>query len=116
MRTLLLVSAALLLSLTGVAATTATHNNGVRLSDAEIEAKIKFKLAKSKIGKDGITCHVKNGIAYWQGNTNVMQHKGAATRMAKTAGAIQVVNNIKLSDEAKGNFGGAVKKVEVKKE
>jgi len=116
MRTLLLLSTALLFSLNGVAATTPTHNNGPRLSDAEIEAKIKVKLAKSKIGKDGITCHVKNGIAYWQGSTNVMQHKGAATRMARTAGAIQVVNNIKLTDEARGNFGGGVKKVEVKKE
>jgi osmotically-inducible protein OsmY len=115
MRTLVLVCAALLFSFSGLASTTVTHNNGPRLSDAEIEGKIKTKLAKSKIGKDGITCHVKNGIAYWQGNTNVMQHKGAATRMAKTAGAIQVVNNIKLSDEARGNFGG-VKKVEVKKE
>jgi len=115
MRTVLLVLAALLFSFTGTASTAPTHNNGVRLSDAEIEAKIKTKLAKSKIGKDGFTVHVKNGIATWQGTTNVMQHKGAATRMARTAGAIQVVNNIKLSDEAKGNFGGAVKKVEVKK-
>ena len=115
MRTLLLVLAALLFSFNGVAATTPSHTGGVRLSDAEIEAKIKTKLAKSKIGKDGITVHVKNGIATWQGSTNVMQHKGAATRMARTAGAIQVVNNIKLSDEARGNFGGGVRKVEVKK-
>lgn len=115
MRTLLLVFTAVLLSFNGLAATV-PHNNGVRLSDAEIEAKIKTKLAKSKIGKDGITVHVKNGIAFWQGTTNVMQHKGAATRMARTAGAVQVVNNIKLSDSARGNFGGVVKKVEVKKE
>jgi hypothetical protein len=31
----------------------------------------------------------------------VVQHKGAATRMAKTAGAKQVVNNIQISDAAK---------------
>ena len=116
MRTLPLVLTALLVSFTGMAATPTPHSNGVLLSDAEIEAKIKTKLAKSKIGKDGITVHVKNGIATWQGNTNVMQHKGAATRMARTAGAIQVVNNIKLSDAAKGNFGGGVKRVEIKKE
>src|SRR5260370_32912080 len=99
-------------------AATPPVNNGARRSDAEIEATIKTKLAKSKIGKDGITCHVKNGIATWQGTTQVMQHKGAATRMAKTAGAIQVVNNIKISDEAKqkaaGNLTGAPRKVEVK--
>jgi osmotically-inducible protein OsmY len=91
---------------------------GARRSDLEIEAAIKTKLAKSKIGKDGFQVHVKNGIATWQGTTQVMQHKGAATRMAKTAGAIQVVNNIKISDEAKqkaaGNLTGAPRKVEVK--
>jgi hypothetical protein len=92
--------------------------NHARRSDAEIEATIKTKLAKSKISKDGITCRVKNGIATWQGTTSVMQHKGAATRMAKTAGAIQVVNNIKVTDAAKqqaaGNLTGAPRRVEVK--
>ncbi|HEY6390142.1 MAG TPA: BON domain-containing protein [Bryobacteraceae bacterium] len=78
---------------------TKSHSQG-RFSDAEIEATIKFKLAKSKIGKDGFQVHVKGGIATWTGNTNVIQHKGAATRMARTAGAIQVVNNIKISDTA----------------
>ena len=78
---------------------TKSHSQG-KFSDAEIEATIKAKLAKSKIGKDGIQVHVKNGIATWTGATTVLQHKGAATRMAKTAGATQVVNNIKVSDEA----------------
>ncbi len=82
-----------------------------RRSDAEIEATIRTKLAKSKIGKDGFTVHVKNGIATWQGSTAVMQHKGAATRMAKTAGAVQVVNNIKITDES-----GAPRRVGVKQE
>lgn len=86
-------------------------HSGARLSDAEIEGVIRAKLTKSKIGKDGFTVHVKNGIATWQGTTGVMQHKGAATRMAKTAGAIQVVNNIKISDaalaKARGNLSGS---------
>ena len=89
-----------------------------KYSDAEIEATIKAKLAKSKIGKDGFQVHVKNGIATWTGSTNVMQHKGAATRMAKTAGATQVVNNIKVSDAEKarsaGNLTGEPRKVQVK--
>ena len=96
---------------------TKSHATG-KFSDAEIEATIKAKLAKSKIGKDGIQCHVKNGIATWTGSTSVMQHKGAATRMAKTAGATQVVNNIKVSDQAlekaAGNLTGQPKKVQVK--
>lgn len=99
------------------ATVTKSHSQG-KFSDAEIEATIKVKLAKSKIGKDGIQVHVKNGIATWTGNTNVMQHKGAATRMARTAGAIQVVNNIKISDQAKenaaGNLTGAARRVQVK--
>lgn len=89
-----------------------------RLSDAEIDRNIRTKLAKSKIGKDGFTPHVKGGVVTWEGTTGVIQHKGAATRMAKTAGAIQVINNIKISDAARakaaGNFGGTARRAQVK--
>ncbi len=70
-------------------------------SDAAIENTIKTKLAKSKIGADHFTVRVQGGIAYWEGQTDVIQHKGAATRMAKTAGAKSVVNNIKVSEAAR---------------
>lgn len=86
-----------------------SHSEG-KFSDAEIEATIKSKLAKSKIGKDGFQVHVKDRVATWTGTTAVMQHKGAATRMAKTAGAIQVVNNIKVVE---GGVGGQPRHVEV---
>ena len=96
---------------------TKSHSQG-KFSDTEIEATIKAKLAKSKIGKEGFQVHVKDGVATWTGTTSVMQHKGAATRMAKTAGAIKVVNNIKVSEQetAKsiGNVPGAPRRVEVK--
>jgi hypothetical protein len=92
---------------------TKAHSQG-KFSDEEIEATIKAKLAKSKIGKDGMQVHVKNGIATWTGTTTVMQHKGAATRMAKTAGATQVVNNIKISDNATGITAVQPRKLEVK--
>lgn len=69
--------------------------------DKAIEAAIQTKLAKSKIGKDGFKVRVQGGVATWEGSTEVMQHKGAATRMAKTAGARIVVNNIKIGDAAK---------------
>ena len=92
---------------------TKSHSQG-KFSDEEIEATIKSKLAKSKIGKDGIQVHVKNGIATWTGSTTVMQHKGAATRMAKTAGATQVVNNIKISADAGGALKEQPRKIEVK--
>lgn len=69
--------------------------------DKQIEAAITAKLQKSKIGKDGFKVHVQGGVATWEGSTNVLQHKGAATRMAKSAGAKAVVNNIRVSDSAK---------------
>ena len=69
--------------------------------DKQIEAAIRAKLAKSKIGKDGFSVRVQNGVATWEGSTTVVQHKGSATRMAKSAGARAVVNNIKVSDSAK---------------
>jgi len=74
--------------------------------DKIIEAAIRAKLAKSKIGKDGFTARVQGGVAYWEGSTSVVQNKGAATRMAKTAGAKRVINNIKVSDDAKAKAAG----------
>jgi len=96
---------------------TKSHSEG-KFSDAEVEATIKAKLAKSKIGKEGFQVHVKDGVATWTGTTSVMQHKGAATRMAKTAGATRVVNNIKVSEQeaakVTGQITSAPRKVEVK--
>jgi len=94
---------------------TMSHSEG-KFSDAEIEATIKTKLAKSKIGKDGFQVHVKDRVATWTGSTSVMQHKGAATRMAKAAGALRVVNNIKVSEasEGKGSGVGQPRHVQVK--
>jgi hypothetical protein len=73
--------------------------------DKAIEATIRAKLEKSKVGKDGFKVHVQGGVATWEGTTDVVQHKGVATRMAKTAGAKGVVNNIKVSDAAKQKAG-----------
>ena len=92
--------------------------NAQSQQDKDIEAKIRAKLAKSKLQKDGLTVRVQGGVAYWEGNTGVVQHKGTATRMAKTAGAKAVVNNIKVSDAAKqqagSNFQQGPRKAQVK--
>ena len=72
------------------------------VSDAQIDATIRTKLAKSKIGKDGFRFKVQRGVVTWEGTTTVAQHKGSATRMARTAGAIQVINNIKVSGASQG--------------
>jgi hypothetical protein len=73
----------------------------LRLTDVQIEAAIRVKLAKSKIGADKFQFRVQGGVATIEGRTDVIQHKGAATRMAKTAGAIAVVNHIQISEAAK---------------
>ncbi|HTU46732.1 MAG TPA: BON domain-containing protein [Bryobacteraceae bacterium] len=70
-------------------------------TDSQIETTIRTKLAKSKIGKDGFRFHVQRGVVTWEGTTNVMQHKGSATRMARAAGAVQVVNNIHVNGASK---------------
>jgi hypothetical protein len=77
--------------------------------DKAIEAEIRARLAKSKIGEDGFKVHVQGGVATWEGTTSVVQHKGAATRMAKSAGAKAVVNNIQVSDDAKQKAGENLK-------
>lgn len=78
---------------------TATH---AAVNDAQLEAVIHAKLAKSKIGKDGFRFHVQRGVVTWEGTTAVAQHKGAATRMARSSGAVQVINNIKFTGKTTG--------------
>src|SRR5579862_668789 len=101
------ISIAVLLAGTALAQTKAppakpiTSQGTTAQQDKEMEAAIRAKLAKSKIGKDRLSVRVQGGVAFWEGSTNIVQHKGAATRMAKTAGAKRVVNNIKVSDAAK---------------
>jgi hypothetical protein len=83
--------------------------------DGVIEHKIQAKFAKSKINAEHFTVSVHSGVATIEGKTNVIQHKGVATRLAKTGGALAVKNNIQVSDEARakaaarlaGNSGNA---------
>jgi hypothetical protein len=70
-------------------------------SDAVIEATIRAKFARSKINAEKFQVHVQGGVATIEGKTNVIQHKGTATRLAKIGGAIAVNNHIAISDAAK---------------
>ncbi|MFL6354769.1 MAG: BON domain-containing protein [Bryobacteraceae bacterium] len=101
-------------------ATTASHavrsQHTPTPSDSQIEASIRTKLAKSKIGKDGFTFRVQRGVVTWQGSTSVMQHKGSATRMARTAGAVQVINNIQVSSTGNANASSSLKKASVQQQ
>ena len=70
-------------------------------SDADIEKDIRARFAKSKISVDKFQVHVQGGVANIEGKTNVLQHKGVATRLAKSGGAVAVSNHIEVSDAAK---------------
>ncbi len=69
--------------------------------DVQIEHKIQQKFAKSKINAEHFTVSVKDGVATINGKTTVIQHKGVATRLAKSGGAVSVNNHIQISEEAK---------------
>jgi len=90
-----------------------------RLTDAQLEALIRAKFAKSKIHEDKFTVRVQGGVAHIDGKTDVLQHKGVATRMAKTAGAAMVDNRIQVSqaakDKAAGNLEQGRRRVQVKR-
>jgi osmotically-inducible protein OsmY len=72
-----------------------------RMDDREIESAIRARLARSKIATDKLRVHVQGGVATLEGNTDVVQHKGTATRLAKAGGAREVVNRIEISAAAK---------------
>jgi hypothetical protein len=90
-----------------------------KLSDAQLEAVIRAKFAKSKIDADKFTVRVQGGVATIDGRTDVLQHKGTATRMCKTAGAVAVNNRVQISDAARqkaaGNLEAGRRRVQVKR-
>ena len=69
-------------------------------SDATLEQTIKARFAKSKISADHFTVHVQGGVAIIEGKTDVIQHKGTATRIVHSCGA-QVVNKIQITEAAR---------------
>lgn len=89
------------------------------LNDAQLEKAIKARFAKSKISTNHFQVHVQGGIATLEGNTDVIQHKGTATRLARNAGAAQVVNRIQVSqaarDKAAANLAQGRRRAQVKR-
>jgi hypothetical protein len=78
--------------------------------DAAIEAAIRAKFAKSKIGADKFTVRVQGGVATLEGQTDVAQHKGVATRLARTGGAVAVDNRIQISEAARAKAAANLEK------
>lgn len=118
-RILLSLFASAVLAFGAVSAKPVVKTQTVGANDAKIEQILKAKLAKSKIGQNHFKFRVQGGIVYWEGNTNVIQHKGAATRMAKTSGAKAVVNHIQISDaaraKARDNLASGRRRAQVKR-
>jgi hypothetical protein len=87
--------------------------------DRTMEAGIRNRFARSKINEDKFTVHVQGGVATIEGRTDVLQHKGVATRLAKAAGARQVVNRVEPSDAARqkasANLASGRRRVQVKR-
>ena len=89
-----------------------------KFTDQQLEALIRAKFAKSKSANQ-FKVHVQGGVATIEGKTDVVQHKGSATRMAKVAGAAVVNNKVEVSDSAKkasaGNLEEGRRRVQVKR-
>jgi osmotically-inducible protein OsmY len=87
--------------------------------DAAVEKAIRARFAASKISKNKFEVHVQGGVATITGKTDVLQHKGTATRLAKTAGAKQVLNKVEVSDAAKdkaaANLSSGSRRAQVKR-
>ena len=88
-------------------------------SDSAIERAIRQRFARSKAAAENFQVRVVGGVATIEGNTGVIQRKGAATRMARAAGARQVVNKIVVSqaarDKANANLAKGRRRVQVKR-
>jgi hypothetical protein len=87
--------------------------------DADVERAIRQRFARSKAAADNLQVHVVGGVATIEGQTDVIQRKGSATRMARAAGARQVINKIVISqaarDKASANLAKGRRRVQVKR-
>lgn len=76
-------------------------NAAPEMSDMALERAITQRFAKSAIASNGFTVSVSGGVATLRGIAQVAQHKGVATRLARSAGARQVRNQIELGAPAR---------------
>jgi len=123
-----LVSAAFLLATAAFAGANAkpvapshvrTGGAAAAIPDAALESAIRQRFARSKAASENFQVRVVGGTATIEGRTDVIQRKGAATRMARAAGARQVINKIVISqaarDKANANLANGRRRVQVKR-
>jgi osmotically-inducible protein OsmY len=70
-------------------------------SDVSVAEEIRARFAKSKISTNHFQVTVSKGVATLTGKTDVVQHKGTATRIARSCGAREVVNKIEIGAAAR---------------
>jgi osmotically-inducible protein OsmY len=103
----------------GKSAPAAARGKQASMPDAELEKAIRARFAASKIASHHFQVHVQGGVATLEGQTDVLQHKGTATRLAKNVGAVRVVNRIEVSqaarDKAAGNLAKGRRRAQVKR-
>ena len=101
------------------AAAKAAASQAPKMSDAQLEKAINARFAASKISTDKFKAHVEGGVATLEGYTEIVQHKGTATRLAKSAGALAVINNIEISqaakDKAQANLDSGRRRAQIKR-
>jgi len=85
----------------GGGTTAASAPAATSASDAQIQAAIQARFSKSKISRNNFQVSVRGGVATLTGNTDVVQHKGTATRLAKSGGARGVSNQIRITEAAR---------------
>ncbi len=71
------------------------------ISDEEIERRFREKAAASAIASEDFRIYAQGGVATIEGHSGSVQHKALATRLAKSAGAVMVVNRIRVDAEAR---------------
>ena len=76
------------------------------MTDPQLEKAIQERFARSKIAVNKFQVRVQGGTATIEGRTDVIQHKGTATRLAKVTGATAVVNKVEVSDLARQKASG----------
>jgi len=70
-------------------------------TDLQLEKGNPGPLCQIKDRREQFSGTVRGGVATLEGRTAVLQHKGTATRLAKSSGARQVVNRIEVAPEAR---------------
>lgn len=106
---LLTLSAALLSGQSPAARPAAPPVKTPASTDVELEAAIQRRFEQSKIGANGFTVRVRNGVAILEGRTEIPQHKGTASRLARLAGARKVDNRIQVSRQARQQASSRVR-------